>query len=222
MAKQAKAKKSSDKGVKQCPAGTVLFREGEAGKKMYVIKSGRVRLTKKVQDTSIVLEDLGAGAFCGEVAMVSDQPRPVTATVIRDAAVIQIDASQFENMLRSNADIAVRMMKRMTQRLTRAQYRVSNFSLRTTKARLMHQLRNEVLTKSEDGSLHASVPIPDNIASVLGLEVGELKRLLTGLVKDDLITIDQRGHFQIVDPPSYDRFLRFLELHDRFEYDGQS
>lgn len=218
MAKQAKAKKSSDKGVKQCPAGTVLFREGEQGNKMYVIKSGRVRLTKKVQDNSIVLEDLGAGSFCGELSMVNDQPRPVTATVIQNAAVIQIDASQFENMLRSNSDIAVRMMKRMTERLTRAQYRMTNFSLRTTKARLMHQLRYEVLTQSENGSLHASVAIPDNIASALGMEVGELKRLLTTLVKDDLITINQQGQFQIIDPQAYDRYLRYLELHDRFEY----
>jgi CRP-like cAMP-binding protein len=222
LAKQANATKASDKGVKQCPTGTVLFREGEHGNKMYVIKSGRVRMTKKVQDTSIVLEDLSAGAFCGELAMVNDQPRPGTATVIQDASVIQIDASQFENMLRSNSDIAVRMMKRMTERLTRAQHRVSNFSLRTTKARLMHQLRYEVLTQSDQGSLQASVSIPDNIASTLGLEVGELKKILTSLVSDDLITIDPRGNFQIVDPQAYDRFLRYLELHDRFEYDTTS
>jgi CRP/FNR family transcriptional regulator, cyclic AMP receptor protein len=222
LAKQAKAKQSSDKGVKQCPAGTVLFREGEQGNKMYVIKSGRVRLTKRVQETSIVLEDLGAGAFCGEVAMVNDQPRPVTATVISDAAVIQIEASQFENMLRSNSDIAVRMMKKMSERLTRAQYRVSNFSLRTTKARLMHQLRQEVLTKSDNGSLHAAVPIPDNIAGTLGLEVGELKQLLTALVRDDLISLDRSGQLQIVDPQAYERYLRYLELHDRFEFDARA
>ncbi|MFP4597834.1 MAG: Crp/Fnr family transcriptional regulator [Persicimonas sp.] len=219
MAKQAKAKKSSDKGVKQCPAGTVLFREGEQGSAMYVIKSGKVRLAKRIQGTSIVIEDLGAGAFCGELAMVNDQPRPVTATVLEDAAVIQIGASQFENMLRSNSDIAVRMMKKMSQRLTRAQYRLANFSLRTTKGRLMHQLRHEVLANSHDGSLGAAVPIPDNIAGVLGLEVGELKRLLTELVKDDLVSVDPRGNLQIIDPQGFERYLQYLELHDRFEYD---
>lgn len=222
MAKQAKARKSGDKGVKQCAKGTVLFREGEQGDKMYVIKSGRVRLSKRVHDASITLEDLGAGAFCGELAMVNDQPRPATATVIEDAAIIQIAASQFENMLRSNSDIAVRMMKKMTQRLTRAQYRMANFSLRTTKARLMHQLRQEVRTRSKDDSLQASAPIPDNIAQVLGLEVGELKLLLAELSRDELITIDERGRFQIVDPPAFERLLGYLELHDRFEYDGSS
>lgn len=221
MAKQAKAKTANDKGVKQCPAGTVLFREGEKGDKMYVLKSGRVRLTKRVQQASIILEDLNAGAFCGELSMVNDQPRPVTATVLEDAAVIRIDASQFENMLRSNSDIAVRMMKRMTQRLTRAQYRLVNFSLRKTKARLMHQLRQEAILRSEGGVPRALTPIPDNIAGILGLEIGELKRLLTQLVRDDLITVHPDGNFQIVDPQSYDRFLNYLELHDRFEYDAQ-
>ena len=220
MATSAKASKSSDKGVKHCPAGTVLFREGEVGNKMYVIKSGKIRLSKKIQDSSIVLEELGAGGFCGEIAMVSDQPRPVTATVIGDAAVIQIDAGQFENMLRSNSDIAVRMMKRMTQRLTRAQFRLANFSLRTTKARLMHQLRYEALNHSKDGSVHGLAPIPDDIADALGLEIGELKRILTTLVKDELIEVDARGFFQIIDIEAYDRFLRYLELHDRFEYDS--
>lgn len=220
MAKPAKTQPSTDKGVKQCRAGTVLFREGEVGTKMYVIKSGKIRLSKKVQDSSIVLEELGAGGFCGEIAMVSDQPRPLTATVVGEAAVIQIDAGQFENMLRSNSDIAVRMMKRMTQRLTRAQYRLANFSLRTTKARLMHQLRHEVVNGSKDGSVQGMVPIPDDIAGTLGLELGELKKILTALVKDELVEIDSRGYFQIVDVEAYDRFLRYLELHDRFEYDS--
>lgn len=219
MSKSAKVAQSNDKGVKHCPVGTVLFREGELGDRMYVIKSGQVRLSKRVQDSQLVLEDLGPGSFCGEVAMVSDQPRPATATVISEAAIIQIDATQFENMLRSNTDIAVRMMKRMAQRLTQAQYRLTNLSLRTTRARLMHQLRQEVLQQAPGTAPTALVPIPDNIAGILGIEYAELKRLLTSLVKDELIEVDSRGLFRIVDFEGYDRYLRYLELHDRFEYD---
>lgn len=209
--------KKDEKGVKECAAGTVLFREGDAGDKMYVIKSGVVRLTKRIHDAEITLEEIGSGAFCGELAMVTDQPRTATATVIKNAAVIQIAASQFENMLRSNADIAVRMMKKMTQRLTQAQYRVANFSLRTTKGRLMHQLRHEV-RRANDGELRGPAPIPDDLSDALGIEIGELKRLLSSLVRDELITVDQRGDFQIVDAEAFERYLSFLELNDRFEY----
>ena len=209
----AKAKgKSADKGVTQCPAGTVLFREGETGKKMYVIKSGKVRMTKKIHDTDIAIEDLGAGDFCGEISLVTEQPRPTTATVVQDASVIQIEASQFENMVRSNSDIALRMLKKMSKRLTEAQFRIANFSMRNNKGRLMHQLRWEA-DRSE-----GKAPLPDNLPDVLALELGEVKLLLGELVRDDLIDIDKNGFFEIVDEPAFGRYLKYLELHDHFEY----
>lgn len=210
-----KAKKS-DKGVTQCPAGTVLFREGDDGNKMYVIKSGAVRLTKRVFDTDVTIEELKGGDFCGEISLVAEQPRPVTATVTRDAAVIQIESSQFENMIRSNTDIAVRMMKKMSRRLTEAQFRITNFTLRTTRARLMHQLRWEAYRASEEFDKPA--PIPDDLADVLSLEIGEVKRLLGELVRDDVVQIDKRGQFHIVDVSVFDRHLKYLELKDHFEY----
>jgi CRP-like cAMP-binding protein len=210
----AKAKK--DKGVTQCAAGTVLFREGEDGAKMYVIKSGRVRLTKRVFDQDVVIEELRGGDFCGEISLVTEQQRPVTATVVQDAAVIQIESAQFENMIRGNSDIAVRMMKKMSRRLTQAQFRISNFTLRTTRARLMHQLRWESHRASEE--FDAVAPIPDDLADVLQLEIGEVKRLLGELVRDDMIQIDKRGNFHIIDITAFDRQLKYLELKDHFEY----
>lgn len=211
MASKAKGN-SGDKGVTQCSVGTVLFREGETGKKMYVIKSGRVRMTKIVQDTSVTVEVLGAGDFCGEIALITDQPRPTTATVVADASVIQIDGAQFENMMRSNSDIALRMLKKMSKRLTESQFRVANFTLRTTRGRLMHQLHREASHQEGKAAL------PDNLADVLGLTIGEVKRLLSELLQDDLIEIDKKGFFQIVDQEGFEQYLKYLELHDRFEY----
>ncbi|MEM6732872.1 MAG: cyclic nucleotide-binding domain-containing protein, partial [Myxococcota bacterium] len=40
---------------KQMPPGTVLFREGESGKEMYVVQSGRVRISKTVRDVEKTL-----------------------------------------------------------------------------------------------------------------------------------------------------------------------
>lgn len=214
------ANKDADKGVKQCQVGTVLFREGDEGDRMYVIKSGLVRISKKVQDMEVTIEELGAGEFCGELALVNKQPRAVTATVIGEARVIPIDAAQFESMLRSNSDIALRMLKKMSQRLTRAQYRISNLTLRTNKARVLHQLRQEVrqFAEAKGKTVHHPTPLPDNLAEVLALEFGEIKRILNQLVHDELISIDRKGYFQILDSAAFERYLKFLELHDRFEF----
>lgn len=206
-------KAKEEKGVTQCPAGTVLFREGETGNKMYVIKSGRVRMTKRVFDTEIVIEELAAGDFCGEIALLSEQARPTTATVTQDATVIQIDASQFENMLRSNADISIRMMKKMAKRLTEAQFRISNYALRKTKARMLHQLRAEWQNAG-----CVPTPVPDNLPDVLGIEFGEVKKLLGELIRDELVSIDKKGVLTVTDEMALDRNIRYLELHDHFEY----
>lgn len=183
---------------------------------MYVIQSGRIRLTKRVHDQEVVVEELGAGEFCGELAMLGEGRRPVSAVVVEDASVIQVPADQFEAMIRSNADIALRMLKRMTQRLTEAQYRVTNLILRTNTARVLHQLRAEAANYSRD--LNEVAPIPENLADALAMEIGEVKKILGQLIQDELITINQQGGFQILDPAAYDRYLRYLELQDRFAY----
>jgi CRP-like cAMP-binding protein len=181
---------------------------------MYVIKAGRVRLSKTICNEEIALEELGPGEFCGELALINDQPRPVTAMVTREARLIAISSQKFENMIASNSDIALRMMKKMCQRLTQAQYRISNMALRSPAARLLHQLRQEASRHSDQ----APVPIPSNITSVLGIELGELKSLLSTFVRDEMIAVDRDGNFRILDQDAVDRYLRFLELGDRFEF----
>lgn len=206
----------TEKGVRQCTAGTVLFREGEEGDRMYVIKSGRVRLTKMIHDSEMVIEELNDGEFCGELAMLGATARPVTAVVVEDASVIQVQTDQFEDMIRGNSDIALRMLKKLTQRLTQAQYRVSNLILRSNTARVLHQLKAEA--ERHDADAADTIPIPDNLADVLAMEIGEVKQVLGKLVRDEFITIDKQGYFQIVDASAYDRYLRFLELQDRFSF----
>jgi len=210
----------SDKAVIDCPEGTVLFREGESSDNVYVIKSGRVRLRKTVHETDLVVDEIGAGAFCGELTLINDQPRPVTATVIEDASVIKIKRDQFESMVRNNPDIAIRMIKKMGQRLTRAQYRLSNLVLRTTTGRLLRQLRREAERAGSTDDLQSPAPLPDDLARSLAMEVGELKESLSSLMEKDLIEIDDGGNFVILDPDAFDRYLAYLELRDRYEYAG--
>ena len=43
------------------PAGQVLFREGDSGKEMFVIQSGKVRLMRTIRGQDKLLAELGAG-----------------------------------------------------------------------------------------------------------------------------------------------------------------
>ena len=98
---------------REIPRGTVLFREGDSGKEMYVVQSGQVAISKRVRDVEKVLAHLGPGEFFGEMAIISNTARTATATVASDARLLVIDPKTFEAMVRGNAEIAVRMIKKL-------------------------------------------------------------------------------------------------------------
>src|SRR3954464_9017517 len=95
------------------PRGTTLFREGDPGKEMYVLQSGKVAISKKVRDVEKVLAILGPGEFFGEMAIISNKPRNASAAVEEEARVLVIDPRTFEAMIRGNSEIAVRMIKKL-------------------------------------------------------------------------------------------------------------
>ena len=102
---------------KEFPKGTVLFREGETGKEMFVLQAGRVVITKTVRDTEKTLAVLGPGEFFGEMALISNKPRNATAAVEEASRLLVIDPKTFEGMIRGNSEIAVRMIKKLAERL---------------------------------------------------------------------------------------------------------
>lgn len=193
--------------------GTVLFREGEVGKRIYVVNEGRIKLTKRVHTTDTMIEVLGPGEFCGELALVMEAPHPVTATVLDPARLLIVDAKQFETMVRSNTEIALRMLRKLAGRLTQAQFRIVNYCLRSSMGRLLHQLKWEVAISSEQ-----SLPfIPEDLAEVLSLEKAEVVRLIDELKRLGFIAVEDNGVFSITDRESFERYLSFIELRDRFE-----
>src|SRR5713101_6899175 len=78
---------------KEFRKGTILFREGEPGKEMFVLHSGKVSISKRVRDADKVLATLGPGEFFGEMAIISNKPRNANAMVMEDARLLVIDPS---------------------------------------------------------------------------------------------------------------------------------
>lgn len=206
-----------DRYAKSYTAGTVLFQEGDPGTEVYVIQSGRVQLSKRVFRTNVVVEDLSKGDFCGELALVMKTTRPVTATILEDARLLAIPAEQFAAMVEQNATITLQMLRRLATRLTRAQFRMSNFALRQPMGRMLHQLRAEWKVASLQGNDGVAL-VPDDLAEALGMEIGEVEQVLEKAARDRLIEIDDQGVFKILNNESYDRLLSYLELRDRFEF----
>ncbi len=116
--------------VREIPRGTVLFREGEPGTDMFVLQGGHVAISKRVGGAEKVLSTLGRGEFFGEMSILCGRPRSATATVVEDARILVIDSRTFETMIRSNTEIAVRMIKSLAGRLSAADDQLAALLLR--------------------------------------------------------------------------------------------
>lgn len=100
------------------PAGKVIFDEGDVGTEMYVIQSGTVELMKKTRrGDGKSLATLEKGDFFGEMSILEDVPRTATARAKTDCELIKINQSTFDEMLRHNTEIAVRMLRKLSRRL---------------------------------------------------------------------------------------------------------
>ena len=93
--------------------GDVIFREGESGKHMYVVKAGSVEL--RVMD--LVIETLNPGDVLGEMALLDDEPRSATAVAASDCQLVSLDREKFQYMVRQSPYFAIEVMQVMAKRL---------------------------------------------------------------------------------------------------------
>ena len=100
--------------------GDRLFSEGDAGDFAYIIGSGQVDISKKVDNDEVVVAVLGKGEMVGEMALIDDQPRAASVRATEATVAIVIPREAFEQRL-AKADPVLRRMLQILIRRLRAQ-----------------------------------------------------------------------------------------------------
>jgi CRP-like cAMP-binding protein len=201
---------------KEFAKGTVLFQEGEPGKDMFVLQSGKISISKKVRDVEKVLAVLGPGEFFGEMAIISNKPRNATATVMEDAKLLVIDPKTFEAMIRGNAEIAVRMIKKLAERLSEADSQIENLLLSDPASRVVHQVLQVCQTRGrpmEEG-IEVDFPVRE-LPRLIGVGEPAIRNMLDRLERAGLI--ERSGdRLTVYDTARLHDFLQYLEMKWKF------
>ncbi len=102
------------------PSNTRLFRQGDKGDAMYLIESGRVRISIRDDDKQeVTLAELAQGDFFGEMSIIDGRQRSADAQVIEDARLAILSRDAFLSFVRTNPDVALEMLSALTDRLRR-------------------------------------------------------------------------------------------------------
>jgi len=101
-------------------AGDTVFREGDPGDLMYVVRDGRIDLRVKGQ----LVDSLGPGGVLGEMALIEHAPRTATATAKTDCTLVPIPEKRFMFMVQQTPHFALQIMKVIAERLRRMDARL--------------------------------------------------------------------------------------------------
>jgi CRP-like cAMP-binding protein len=116
--------------LKHFEKGTVLFNEGDEGEDMYIIRSGKVAIKKRVAHGEIVVAVLEKGDFFGEMAMLEHIPRTAGAEVVEAGDLIVIGSEIFGDMVKSNPEVGVRMLRKYSLRLRETTKQIEELAAR--------------------------------------------------------------------------------------------
>lgn len=105
---------------KDVPSGAQLFHKGDTGDAMYLVESGRVRISITDNDGhELTLAENAQGDFFGEMALIDGRQRSADAHVVEDARLAVLARQDFLSFVRSSPDMALEMLAALTDRLRR-------------------------------------------------------------------------------------------------------
>lgn len=95
------------------PQQTVIFKEGQTGKFMYVVKSGRVGIAIGAD----VVEIAGPGGTFGEMAVVDQSARTARAGAIEECELLAMDRATLMGVIKENPAFAMALLRAVAERL---------------------------------------------------------------------------------------------------------
>jgi uncharacterized membrane protein len=124
------------------PAGTTIFRAGDRGGAMYVVRAGKVEVWLYDEDHQrVVLDVIEEGGLFGELSLLDDHPRSATATAVTDLDVLMIDREDLRLLFAQKPEAALDVLAVLGQRI-----RQTDQIIRSRAARNANEVIEEQLT----------------------------------------------------------------------------
>lgn len=114
--------------IKKYKSGEYIFKEGDEGREMYIIRSGEIKIFREREGRIVVLTTLRAPEFFGEMALLENKPRSASAQAIEDSELEVIDLNTFTSFI--NAPLVWTILKKMGERIREVDDKLEELSLR--------------------------------------------------------------------------------------------
>ncbi|MBA3420514.1 MAG: Crp/Fnr family transcriptional regulator [Thermoleophilaceae bacterium] len=203
-------------------AGEVIFREGDRPDTCFIVRSGRVRITRRHSGGRILtLAELSAGEMFGELSMFDGEGRSATVEALEDTTTLALLERDVRRVLREHPEIAVKMLARLASRLRAANENLARQSFQPVAGRVASTLlaqvearRAEAAAAVDAGGSDRRIPADEivieatqaDIAQLAGSSRESASRFLADLERAGVVTT-ARGRIVVHDPEALRRYI---------------
>ena len=168
------------------PRNTTIVEEGLAGDYMYVIREGRVKVTKLSEDgREKILEFLDAGAFFGEMALLDRGPRSASVKTLKPVRLLALSRTDFLKLLRTSPDLALAVIQELSRRVRTVDDQASALSFQNVKERTKGLLLRLARDAHESGCRVTPGLTHQQIADMIGTSRETVTRVVKELKGED-------------------------------------
>lgn len=201
---------------KQLNTGEVLFKDGDRGDEMYLIKSGKIRISKSAGEVEKTLAVLKEGDFFGEMSVIDGSPRSATATAIEPAELVIFDREVFMNQVRENPLIEY-VLHTLIRRLREADEQIKFLLIKNEEKRLIAMLLTKARegTQTDKGILINFSFSYENLADLVGTTLEKTKSIVENLLKAHLITVEN-DKLYVNNQRNLEEYLSYITLKEKF------
>lgn len=126
---------------KKSTTGQTLFLQGDPADEMFLIKGGRVKLSKVLEDgTELTLDIRKGGDFVGENMFSEEGHYPVSAYCLEDTLTCGFSRIQFEQLVLQHPKVGLQIIKNLSERITWLTQRVGSLAVTKIEDRLYRVL----------------------------------------------------------------------------------
>lgn len=126
---------------KKSASGQALFMQGDPTDEMFLIKGGRIKLSKVLEDgTELTLDIRKAGDFVGENMFSEEGQYPVSAYCLEDTLTCGFSRKQFEEVVLQHPKVGLQIIKNLSERITWLTQRVGSLAVTNIEDRLYRVL----------------------------------------------------------------------------------
>jgi CRP/FNR family cyclic AMP-dependent transcriptional regulator len=182
--------------------GQVIFAEEHTGYSMYVVKDGRVKVSRWLPNgREVILAFHPAGDYFGEMALIDGQTLPATVTAVTDCAIVSLDRAQFLGLLRERS-FTMALLRTLCARCREAWQQIELLTHHHAEARIRMALYQLCLRRGSATAAGVRIDIPlthRELASIAGVSRETATRVLGTLVDQRVLTVNE-AHFLVARP----------------------